>query len=196
MTTLQIILLAASAYFAFEIYKHIQTLKDPEIEKNSKKDAKKLEKEKSFIDVDELEQKADRAYEEKNYKEAIHLLKEALKVEKRSSLMAKLAYLLWKYEDDRYEAIAYYKEAIELDKNNEFLYNAVASIYRENREYLSARRYLEESLKINPNNEITYFNYANLLVDMQNIDEAKNMYKKALEINSEFKEAKEEFEKL
>ena len=45
MTTLQIILLVASAYFALEIYKHIQTLQDPNNEKEE------------FIDLDEVEKK-------------------------------------------------------------------------------------------------------------------------------------------
>jgi tetratricopeptide (TPR) repeat protein len=56
--------------------------------------------------------------------------------------------------------------------------------------------HLRSSLAINDKNAITYYNYGNLLVDIDNTDEAINMYKKAIEIEPDFKEAKEELEKL
>jgi len=43
---------------------------------------------------------------------------------------------------------------------------------------------------------MTYFNYGNLLVDMNESEKAKEQYQKALELDSDFKEAKEELEKL
>jgi tetratricopeptide (TPR) repeat protein len=56
--------------------------------------------------------------------------------------------------------------------------------------------HLNASLAINDKNAITYYNYGNLLVDMKHVDEAKEMYKKAIELKEDFKEAKEELEKL
>jgi tetratricopeptide (TPR) repeat protein len=56
--------------------------------------------------------------------------------------------------------------------------------------------HLNASLAINDKNAVTYYNYGNLLVEMKHIEEAKEMYKKALDLREDFKEAREELEKL
>ena len=200
MTVFQLLMLGASAYFAFKIYEHIQTLQEPE-EKSNNNDYSREEDDKSIntfspFSPEALIEKADEAYEEEDYQKALALLTEAnAKDSNNPDILFKIAYILQKSGDNQ-EAIKYYKEVIELDKSNEFAHNSMASIYRENREFTSAKIQLKASLDIDDENPITYYNYGNLLVDMEHKEEAIEMYKRAIEINPEFTQAKEELEKL
>ncbi|MDY0234179.1 MAG: tetratricopeptide repeat protein [Sulfurimonas sp.] len=200
MTTLQLLMLLASGFFAYRIFQHVQTLQDPE-EKNDNtnrinQSEQKTAKTFSPFDPEALIAKADEAYEQKNYQKALALLIEAnAKEPNNPDTLFKIGYILQQI-DDNDEALNYYKEALEVDKNNEYIHNSMASIYRKRGEFASAKLQLEASLDIDANNPITYYNFGNLLVDMKHIDEAKEMYKKALELNADFAEAKEELEKL
>lgn len=189
MTMFQLLMLGASAFFAFKVYEHIKTLKDGELQVD---DASPL----SRFDPASLVIKADEEFEAGNLQKAYALLNEAnAKESQNSDVLFKMGYILQQLENNE-EALKYYKEALEQDKKNEFIHNAIASIYRTKGEFVSAKMHLSASLAINDKNPITFYNYGNLLVDMKHLDEAKEMYKKALEINSNFKEAKEELEKL
>jgi len=203
MTMMQILLLGASAYFAFKIYEHIQTLQDP-IGEDKKEATKKVYEQKSVKSVEafspfsaeELIEKADNAFENKDYKKALAFLQEAdAKDENNPETLYKIGYIFQEQKDyDR--AITYYKKALEFDKKNEYIHNSLASIYRNNKEYVSAQMHIRHSLAINDKNPVTYFNYANLLVDMDSKDEAIEMYKKALELDPDLTQAKEEIDKL
>jgi len=196
-------MLGASAYFAFKIYEHIQTLQEPQEQNNNNTDNLHVEEreEKSAdafspFSAEELVEKADVAFEEEDFQKALALLTEAnTKDINNDEILAKLAYILQK-SGDNVQAIKYYKESLAIDKNNEFIHNSMASIYRQNGEFTSAKIHIKNSLDIDDANPITYYNYGNLLVDMQNTEEAIEMYKKALEINPEFVEAQEEIKKL
>ncbi|WP_455757655.1 tetratricopeptide repeat protein [Sulfurimonas sp.] len=203
MTVFQLLMLGASAFFAFKIYEHIQTLQDPEEEVNSNEDSNPYANdEEKRIDAfspfspEALVQKADAAYEEEDYQKALALLNEAnAKEPNNDEILFKIAYILQKSGDND-EALNYYKQALEIDKSNEFIHNSMASIYRANGEYSSAKLHLQASLEIDEENPITYYNYGNLYVDMKHPEEAIAMYEKAIEINPEFDEAKEELVKL
>jgi len=200
MTVFQLLMLGASAYFAFKIYEHIQTLQEPEL-KNNNVPSREDDIEKSIntfspFSANKLVEKADDAFEEEDYKKALALLSEANEKDTNNAdILFKIAYILQKSGDND-EALKYYKEALELDKENEYIYNSMASIYRSNGEFTSAKMQLHSSLELDPYNPITYYNYGNLLVDMQQDDEAIEMYKKALEIKPDFEEAKQEIEIL
>ena len=201
MTVFQLLMLGASAYFAFKIYEHIQTLQEPE-EKSNNNNYTRDEEENKSIDTfspfspEALVEKADEAYEEEDYQKALALLTEAnAKDSNNPDILFKIAYILQKSGDNQ-EALKYYKEVLKLDKNNEFAYNSMASIYRENGEFTSAKIQLKASLDIDDENPVTYYNYGNLLVDMEHKEEAIEMYKRAIEINPDFTEAKEELKKL
>ena len=194
MTLFQIMMLGASAFFAYKVYEHIQTLQDPK--SDNQNDEEKSADTFSPFDPETLIQKADVAFEEGDMKKALALLIEAnAKKDNNPDVLFKLGYIMQNLGDNN-EAIKYYKESLEVDNNNEFVHNSMASIYRANGEFVSAKMHLTESLEINSSNAVTYYNYGNLLVDMQHPEEAKEMYKKALEANPEFNEAKEELEKL
>jgi len=197
MTVFQLLMLGASAFFAFKIYEHIQTLKEPKNE-----DAMSHNNEEKTINTfspfspEALMEKADRAYEEKDFTKALALLNEAnAKEANNGEILFKIAYILQSSGDNE-EAMKYYKQALELDKQNEYIHNAMASIYRKNGEFTSAKIHLKASLEIEDANPVTYYNYGNLLVDMQHNEEAVAMYEKAIEINPDFAEAKEELAKL
>lgn len=196
MTTLQLIMLAFSAFFAFKVYEHIQTLQDPDENEDMNFGKQKSAEAFSPFNADDLIQKADEAFENDDKQKALALLTEANSKESGNpDVLFKIAYILQQLRDFD-EAMDYYKEALEVDRNNEYIHNSMASIYRQNGEFTSAKMHLNESLAIDDSNAVTYYNYGNLLVDMQKGDEAKEMYKRALEVNPDFDEAKEELEKL
>jgi tetratricopeptide (TPR) repeat protein len=190
-------MLGASAFFAYKVYEHIQTLKDSDRQEGgSSPEVKKSAEAFSPFDPQALIIKADEEFEAGNLQKAFALLKEAnAKEAQNSDVLFKMGYILQQLGDNE-EALKYYKEALELDKENEFIHNSIASLYRAKGEFVSARMHLSASLALDDKNPITYYNYGNLLVDMKHLEEAKEMYKKALELKEDFKEAQEELEKL
>lgn len=196
MTVFQLLMLGASAFFAYKTYEHIQTLKNPAQSGNNQDEEARSAEAFSPFSPEALVAKADIAYEEKDFVKALALLTEAnAKEPNNPDIIFKTGYILQQSGDDT-QAVEFYKEALELDDSNEYIHNALASIYRKSGEFTSAKMHLQASLEIENENPITYYNYGNLLVDMQKDEEAIEMYKKALEINPEFKEAQEELEKL
>ncbi|MDD3816933.1 MAG: tetratricopeptide repeat protein [Thiovulaceae bacterium] len=195
MTLFQLLMLAASAFFAYKIYEHVQTLKD-EPAKGESDDMPRSAEAFSVFSPESLALRADEAYEEGDYSKALALLTEAhAKDPKNSDILFKLGYMQYK-NNLLEEAIDSYKEALELERENEYIHNSLASVYREKEEFASARMHLNASLDIDDTNPATYFNYGNLLVDMKNIPEAIRMYEKALELEPELEAARIEIEKL
>lgn len=197
MTLFQLIMLGASAFFAYKVYEHIQTLKDLDTQEDgSSPEPRRSADTFSPFDPEALIIKADEEYEAGNLQKAFALLKEAnAKESQNSDVLFKMGYILQKL-DNKEEALKYYKEALELDKENEFIHNSIASVYRAKGEFVSARMHLSASLALDDKNPITYYNYGNLLVDMKHLEEAKEMYKNAILLKDDFKEAQEELEKL
>lgn len=193
MTLFQILMLGASAYFAFKIYEHIHTLEDNDAQPTSNE---KTPQTFSPFSPEALLEKADTAFEEKEFDKAFALLTEAnAKDPHNAEILFKLGYIAQQLSDDD-EALSFYKQSLDIDNQNPFTHNAMASIYRKKQEFTSAKIHLQNSLEIDNENPITYFNFGNLLVDMQNIPEAINMYKKALEIDPNFQEAQQEIDLL
>ncbi len=201
MTIFQLMMLGASAYFAFKIYEHIQTLQEPEQKNDEVYDVEVSDENRtadafSTFSPESLVLRADEAFQNDDNQKALALLTEAnAKEPNNSEILFKLAYIFQASGDDE-EALKYYKQALEIDKNNEYIHNSMATIYRKNGEYTSAKIQLKASLDIDDTNPVTYYNYGNLLVDMQNSEEAVLMYEKAIEINPDFLEARDELEKL
>ncbi|MDY0116155.1 MAG: tetratricopeptide repeat protein [Sulfurimonadaceae bacterium] len=193
MTLFQLLMLGASAFFAYKIYEHIQTLKD---EQNENKDeAPRSAETFSVFSPESLLIRADEAYEAEDYSKALALLTEAHAKDKNNiEIVFKRAHMLHKV-GELDDAVEGFKEALALDEVA-FIHNALASVYREKGEFVSARMQLNASLDKDDTNPATYFNYGNLLVDMKNNLEAIQMYEKALEIDPELQAAKDELEKL
>jgi len=195
MTLFQLLMLGASAFFAYKIYEHVQTLKDPE-ENGDKSEGERTAEAFSPFDATSLMEKADEAMEKGDLQKALAIYSEAnIKEPKNPETLFKMGYTLAQQNRDD-EALEYYKEALELDPDNTYIHQAMASLYRKMGEFASARNHLNKSLEIDDKNPITYYNYGNLLVDMQHFDEAQEMYKKTIELDPDFTEAKEELQKL
>jgi len=198
MTMFQLLMLGGSAYFAYQIYKHIQTLEEPE--KKVQDDAVDTDvrtvKAFSTSSAKELVDKADVEFENKDLKKALALLREADQKEPHNAdTIYKMAYILQQTSSSE-EALNLYLEASELDPTNEYIHNAIASIYRKDGKYESAKKHLQKSLDIESSNYLTYFNFGNLLVDMGQKDEALKMYEKALQLEPSAQNIKDEIEKL
>lgn len=196
MTIFQLLMLGASAYFAFKIYQHIQTLKDKEEDPQNAPQAPRTAEAFSTFSPESLILRADEAFENDEKEKAVALLIEAnAKAPNNADTLFKLGYILNQI-GDKEAALERYKEALEADAHNEYIHNAIASLYREEGEFASAKMHLNASLQIDDANPVTYYNFGNLLVDMHKKDEAIVMYEKALELNPELTQVQEELEKL
>ena len=197
MTVFQLLMLGASAFFAFKIFQHIQTLQDPQpSSQDNSEDAPRSADAFSTFDSSSLIQKGDEALEDGDLQKALAIYSEAnIKEPKSAETLFKMGYTLG-LQGRNDEALDYYKEILEFDKNNTYVHQAMASIYRKNSEFASAKLHLNALVEIDDLNPITFYNYGNLYADMEHPQEAKNMYIKALELNPDFSEAKEELEKL
>lgn len=206
MTILQLIMLGGSAYFAFKIYEHIQTLQDPQDNNQNNNYEREPSYEQSVnsqnaeafspFSANELIEKADEAFESGDAQKALSLLSEAdVKDPNNAEILFKLGFISASVGDNM-AAIDYYKSSLDIDKSDEFVHNSLASVYRAQKEYASAKLHLNDSLELNDSNPVTYYNYGNLMIDMGNEDVAIEMYKKALEINPELQQAQEELDKL
>jgi len=186
MTLFQLLMLCASAFFAFKVYEHIQTLQQPQ--QNSKDD--------DVTDVSSLMDEADAKMSEGDFNKALIIYKEANYQQKDNpDILFKIAYSLMQQDRDE-EALEYLNDALKLDKTSTAIYQALASTYRKLGNFEMAKNSLNSSISIDGSNPITYYNYGNLLVDEKEFEEAKKMYKKALELDPDFKEAQEELSKI
>ena len=197
MTIFQLLMLGASAFFAYKIYEHIQTLKDSENSTEIETDERPRTAEAfSTFNASSLVDKADEARENGNLDKALAIYSEAkIKEANNAEVLFKMGYTLSLQERDE-EALEYFKEALELDSENPFTHQAMASIYRKEGEFTLAQECLEASLELNSDDRVTFYNYGNLLVDMKKFDKAKEMYLEALKIDPDFKEAQTELDKL
>ena len=99
-------------------------------------------------------------------------------------------------QDQNEQALTYYKKALQLEPENTSLCKKIASVYRNLKQYDKAKELLERSIALDSTDKTTYYNYGNLLVDMNEKDKAMQMYKKALKIDPDFKEAKNEINRV
>jgi tetratricopeptide (TPR) repeat protein len=191
-------MLGASAFFAYKIYEHIQTLKDSQennVNDSSNTNTRSADAFSTF-DSSSLIDKADEEMQKGDLQKALAIYSEAnIKEPNNAETLFKMGYTLEKQDRDD-EALEYYKEALNLDEYNTYIHQAMASLYRKTNEYASARTHLNRLLELDDKNPITYYNYGNLLLDMKHFDEAKDMYENALKLDPDFVEAKEELEKL
>jgi len=192
MTVFQMILLAATAFFAYRIFEHVQGLEDPKQD-----DAQANNKIKySPFDPDILVEQADDAYKRGDLNHAARLLREAKSKEPNNpEILNRYAFVLAK-KGEVEEAIEHYERSLKMDPNDDLAHNAIATLLRETNRLYEAQEHLKAALDIDDNYEETYFNYGNLLVSMNDLEGAKMMYEKALEIKPDFKEATIELEKL
>jgi len=154
MTFFQLLMLGASAFFAFKIYEHIQTLQDPEESQNSNTDEVKppvrTAEAFSTFDVEDLIEKADDAVVANNLDKALAIYSEAnIKSKGNGEVLFKMGYVL-ALQKRNDEALEYFKEALEVDDENPFTHLEMAYIYIDEEEYASARTHLNAALALDP----------------------------------------------
>ena len=186
MSTFQILMFAATLFFAYQIYQHVQTLED---KAPNKEDAKREDS--AVFSSTSLVNEADDAYERGEIERAQSILEEAYRMEpENSEIVNKLAFVTAK-NGDRLKGIELYERSLELDENDDLTHNAIASLYRAERAYERAQDHYLKALEIDDSYAQTFYNYGNLLVDMDEVEEARAMYKRALELQSDFPQARE-----
>lgn len=186
MSTFQILMFAATLFFAYQIYRHVQTLEDSD-PKNVQPDIPEA----ATVSASALVDEADKAYEAGEMERAKASLEEASRIAPENpEILNKLAFVTAK-TGERLNAIELYERSLALDENDDLTHNAIASLYRLERAYERAQDHYLKALEIDDTYAQTYYNYGNLLVDMGEIDEARTMYKRALELQSDFSQARE-----
>lgn len=186
MSTFQILMFAATLFFAFQIYQHVQNLEDKTPNKNNSEEG-----DSAVFSTESLVEEADDAYERGELERAQSILEEAYRLEPNNpEIVNKLAYVTAK-NGDRLKGIELYERSLELDENDDLTHNAIASLYRAEKAYERAQDHYLKALEIDDTYAQTFYNYGNLLVDMDEVEEARAMYKRALELQSDFTQARE-----
>lgn len=194
MSTFAIIMLGTTAFFAYQIYRHIQTLEDP-AEKNEEPDPVSFEPVLKNS-VTALIEEADEAYMEGDLERALDKLNKASFLSADNpEILNKRAFINGKLE--KYdEAITLYARSLEIDDNDDLTHNAIASMYKAQGSLALAQEHYEKALKIDESYAITYYNYGNLLNEMGETSKAVQMYSQALSLKEDFPEAAEALKKL
>lgn len=188
MSTFQILMFAATLFFAYQIYRHVQTLDDTQ---SPQKTSSSDEIDSSLPNGVSLVDEADAAYERGEIENARAALEEAAQIEPNNpEIVNKLAFVTAK-SGDRLKGIELYEKSLELDENDDLTHNAIASLYRQEMAYERAQDHYLKAIEIDDEYAQTFYNYGNLLVDMGEIEEARTMYKRALELQSDFSQARE-----
>ena len=156
MTIFQLIMLGGSAYFAFKIYEHIQTLQDPEQNNETQGsssidvvvDEPRTADAFSTFDSQTLIEKADNARENNDLDKAIALYREAnIKEPQNAEVLFKMGYTL-SQADRNEEALEYLLESVEADNENPFAYKTISEVYTELGDEEKADEYYKKAKKL------------------------------------------------
>lgn len=150
MTIFQLFMLGASAFFAYKIYEHIQTLQDPQESNSNVSDDGQERSVEAFstFDSSSLIEKADEAMRNDDLDKALAIYSEAnIKEPHNDETLFKMGYTLSMQKRDE-EALEYFKEALEADSENPFTHLEMAYVYIRNKEIASARLHLNRVLEI------------------------------------------------
>ncbi|MEA1918170.1 MAG: tetratricopeptide repeat protein [Campylobacterota bacterium] len=193
MNIFQLLMLAASAFFAYKVYEHVQTLKD---EPKSGDGSEDLKKKTPLTSIETMVSDANKAYERADYNRAIMMLNTAHSHdENNTEILNKLAFVQTK--DNKIDmAIDNYVKSLEIDFNNDIVHNAIAQLYVKKGDNDKAIWHYEEALKIDSEYADTYYNYATLLEKMGEVSTASEYYVKAYELDSDLTNAKDALERL
>ena len=189
MTIMQIILLGASAFFAFKIYEHMQGLQDPDSSENANEQVEEK------INIDALVEEADKAYDAGHLLEARELLQKAHAHDSNIPELANRLGFVLSAMGNHDEALKLYSHSLSLQEED-VTHLAIASQLKALGRLDEAADHYKRAIELDPEYEVTYFNYANLLVEMKRVAEAKMMYEKALKIEPGLEAAQEELDKL
>jgi tetratricopeptide (TPR) repeat protein len=134
-------MLGASAYFAFKIYEHIQTLQEPSLD-----DTKRVKL--SDDEVEELINDGDEARQRGDLDRALAIYSEAkVNQPKNAEILFKMGYTMSELE--RYdEALEYFENSLKYDDENPFAYLEISKIYKKLGDDEKAELYYEKGVEI------------------------------------------------
>ena len=188
MSVFAIIMFAATLFFAYQIFRHVQSLEEPL--------PKKDEQSGQAVDVNTLVSEADEAYSLEDFKTVQEKLGQAYLLEPQNlEILNKLAFIHGKRGGIQL-AIDLYTRSLSMDQNDDLVHNALASLYRAKGSLMLAKEHYDKALSIDDTYAVTYYNYANLLVDLGEKEQAETLYLRAIELDSEMNEAHEALENL
>jgi len=151
MTIIQLLMLGASAFFAYKIYEHIQTLEDPqEPAYDNTKAPKPARTAESFstFDSKSLIEKADEAREKGDLQKALAIYSEAnIKEANNAEVLFKMGYTLSQEKRDD-EALEYLIDSVKVDNQNPFAYLEMEKIYKRMGETIKAQNMRELAIAI------------------------------------------------
>ncbi len=141
MSVFQLLMLGASAYFAFKIYEHIQTLQEPELNDDHTVVL-------SAQKVDELIQIADEARERGDFDRALAIYSEAkINQPQNAEILFKMGYTM--AQTERYEeALDYFQNSLEHDDENPFTYLEISKIYKKLGDDEKAQSYYKKKVSL------------------------------------------------
>ena len=141
MSVFQLLMLGASAYFAFKIYEHIQTLQEPSLD-----DTKRVKL--SDDEVEELINDGDEARQRGDLDRALAIYSEAkVNRPKNAEILFKMGYTMSELE--RYdEALEYFENSLKYDDENPFAYLEISKIYKKLGDDEKAELYYEKGVEI------------------------------------------------
>ena len=153
MTIFQLLMLGASAFFAYKIYEHIQTLQDPQDGEKGNGRAQTPQRTAeafSTFESSSLIEKADEARENGELDKALAIYSEAnIKEPHNAETLFKMGYTL--KEQERYdEAVEYFIESLEQDDANPFSYLELSNVYKELGDEEKAQKCYEKAIAIEP----------------------------------------------
>ncbi|MFH0710420.1 MAG: tetratricopeptide repeat protein [Pseudomonadota bacterium] len=194
MSIFAIIMLGATVFFAYQIYRHVQTLEDPAPKNEA---SEPISTKDVLIDNSaDLIVEADEAYSEGDFERALEKLNRAnTQFPNNTEILNKRAFINGKMGNTE-EAISLYSRSLELDATDDLTHLAIASIYKAQGDFEHAQEHYEKALAIDTKYAVTYYNYGNLFNDKGNVERAEQMYLKALALQEDFKEAREALEQL
>ncbi|MEJ2467710.1 MAG: tetratricopeptide repeat protein [Campylobacterales bacterium] len=200
MTLFQILLLAAAAFFAWQIYKFINTLSDGGGNLPSESETPEQSPQQTSYpgshDTEALIDKADAAYADGKISDARIYLERAEKQEPDNpEILNKLAFILFKEGDDD-TALQKYNRSLTLDPEDDLTHNAVAAVLRKMGRLDEAQEHYKSAVDIDDAFEETYYNYGQLLMEKGDNEGARMMFEKALELRPDYPEAKTALEAL
>jgi Tfp pilus assembly protein PilF len=209
VTLFQLILLGATAFFAWQIYKFVSGLRDdaPNLPSESESPRARAEAAQKRVeqptpapvegnDVNALLAKADNAYADNNLTDARVYLERAEKHDPDNpEVLNKLAFVLFKHGENE-EALRKYERSLAIDPGDDLTHNAAAEVLRKLGRYDEAQEHYKAAVDIDENFAETYFNYGELLREKNDIDGARMMFEKALELDPDYAEAKTALEQL
>lgn len=188
MSIFAIIMFTATLYFAYQIFRHVQSLEEPL--SNSGEPSTQT------VDVNSLVEEADEAYGIEDFKTTQEKLGQAYLLEPQNlEILNKLAFVHGKRGDIQL-AIDLYNRSLSMDENDDLVHNAIASLYRKKGSMMLAKEHYDKALSIDDSYAVTYYNYGNLLVDLGEKEQAEALYLRAIELDGEMNEAREALDNL